>query len=313
MTGDAKVTNSKNTKFNSTESIVHKPQFKILIFYIIFILFGTIYTLYGVNHAKVLKNKTYDIEVSKHVEGLTKLKISLVSDLHLGRNIRFKEIRKMVNRINQSNPDIVVVAGDIFNNDYDDIVNPDGIIKELRNIKSQYGTYAVFGNHDIKESLFFGFTRHRKDSKVADDRMYEFVDKAGIKLLEDEYELIDNKFYLYGRPDYSKPGKHVSIRKTPKEITSNLDLAKPVIVIDHEPAELKELAMSGVDIDLSGHTHNGQIWPLHIPIYMIWDNPYGYKEYGKMHSIVTSGVGVYGPYMRVGSTAEVVTVNVTFK
>ena len=88
--------------------------------------------------------------------------------------------------------------------------------------------------------------------------MDDFLKKAGIKLLKDEGVLIDNSFYVYGRPDAYKRGNTKKQRKSPMEITKNMDREKPIIMIDHQPKELQEMADAGVDLDLSGHTHDGQ-------------------------------------------------------
>ena len=118
--------------------------------------------------------------------------------------------------------------------------------------------------------------------------MDEFLEKAGITLLRDEYVLIDDSFYLYGRPDYERPGRGIDKRKTPQEITEGMDVSLPVLVIDHEPRELQELADTGVDVDLCGHTHDGQVFPGNIVIRFFWENPCGYLKKGNMHNIVTS-------------------------
>ena len=89
-------------------------------------------------------------------------------------------------------------------------------------------------------------------------------------------------------------------------------MTKPVIVLEHEPVEMEELAETGVDMQLCGHTHDGQLWPGTITINLFWENPCGYLKKGNMHSIVTSGIGVYGPAMRVGSRSEVCEINVDF-
>ena len=143
--------------------------------------------------------------------------------------------------------------------------------------------------------------------------MDELLDKANITLLRDEGVLIDDSFYLYGRPDYSRPGRGITSRKTPEEITASLDKSKPIIVADHEPNELQEMADAGVDMDLSGHTHDGQMFPGNITTKLMWENSYGYIKKDNMHSIVTSGVGLFGPNMRVGTIAEVVIIDVKFK
>ena len=141
----------------------------------------------------------------------------------------------------------------------------------------------------------------------------EFVKRAGMKLLRDESVCIDQSFYLYGRPDAEKVGRGISRRKTPKELVNGMDLKKPVIVLDHEPRQLEELNQAGVDLDLCGHTHDGQLFPGNITIHLFWKNPYGYRKVGNAHQIVTSGVGLFGPNMRVGTKAEIVVVNVDFR
>lgn len=92
-----------------------------------------------------------------------------------------------------------------------------------------------------------------------------------------------------------------------------MDLSKPVFVIDHQPKELQELADAGVDLDLCGHTHDGQVWPGNLTIRLMWENACGYLKKGDMHNIVTSGVGIFGPNMRVGTIAEICSVTVKFK
>lgn len=148
---------------------------------------------------------------------------------------------------------------------------------------------------------------------MSDPRMDTFLEKAGITLLSDESVLINNAFYLYGRPDYERPGRGISNRKKPEEITENLNQNKPIIVIDHEPRELSELADAGIDLDLCGHTHDGQIFPANIITNLVWENACGYLQKGSMHNIVTSGVGIFGPNMRVGTRSEICMINVHFQ
>ena len=101
--------------------------------------------------------------------------------------------------------------------------------------------------------------------------------------------------------------------KTPEEITADMDLTKPVLVLDHEPKELQELADAGVDVDLGGHTHDGQMFPGNIVMKFLWENPCGYLKKDQMHSIVTSGAGLFGPNMRVGTKAEICVVDIRFE
>ncbi len=276
------------------------------------IVFIVLLMWYGVAHGKDIKLNTYEIELSKQVEGSSGIRIALVADMHLGYSIGCGQMQKMADMINASSPDIVIMAGDIFDNEYEALDDPERLIKIFASIKSRYGTYAVYGNHDIEEKIIGGFTfDYSNPAKAAGKEMNEFLDKAGITLLLDDHVLIDDAFYVYGRPDYSKPGNGTGKRKAPEEITAGLDMSKPLIVIDHQPRELQALADAGVDIDLCGHTHDGQFFPMNITSRLfIWENSAGLLKKDNMYNIVTSGVGLYGPNIRIGTDAEVCVIDV---
>ncbi len=267
---------------------------------------------YGVMHAQDLKKTVYEVNVDKDGGRIQKLNIVLLADLHLGYNVGVRQVERIVSMVNEMQPDIVCIAGDIFDNDYDALDDPERLKQLLRSIQTKYGVYACYGNHDIKEALISGFQVTHSDKKVSDDRMDQFLADANIQLLNDETVFIDQSFYLTGRLDYKNPGKTADVRKTPEQITMELDKSKPILVMDHEPVELQELADAGVDIDLSGHTHNGQLFPGNLTIHLFWENPYGHIQKDQMHSIVTSGAGVWGPNMRIGTNTEVVQVIVNF-
>ena len=280
------------------------------------IVFTTLMSVYGINNAHNLRVTTYDVNVNKK-SSLNDLDVVLISDLHLGYNVGLKQMQDMVEKINDLNPDVVVLAGDIFDNEYDAIENPEAIIETLKNINAKYEKYATYGNHDIEEKILLGFTfTYSEDAKQnvqADERMNRFVEESGFTFLYDSYELIEDSVYIYGRPDGEKNNFGNTKRIAAKDITKDLDLNKTIICIDHEPGELQELADAGVDIDLSGHTHNGQIWPGTITIKLFWDNAYGLKRIDDMTSIVTSGVGLFGINMRTGCYPEIVSININNK
>ena len=273
----------------------------------------TTVSIYGMINAGNIQTTKYDISIDKKAGNLDSLNVVLIADLHLGYNIGCRHMEKMVEKINAQNPDLVVVAGDIFDNEYEALENPDRLAAILRGIQSKYGVYACYGNHDIQEKILAGFTFDGKEKKESSVKMDKFLEKAGITLLRDEYTLIDNSFYLYGRPDYERPGRGIDERKSPQEITADMDLSLPMLVIDHEPRELQELADAGVDADLCGHTHDGQLFPGNLTIKLMWENACGYLKKGDMHSIVTSGVGLFGPNMRVGTKSEICDIMIHFK
>ena len=295
------------------EKIIHARKTFILVGILCFLVVGA-FSTYGVIHAKKIVVNSYQVQIDKKVDKFSNLKVALVSDLHFGYNSSLSHVKKMVKLINESDPDVVVIAGDIFDNSYEAIYEPDKIIQEIKKIKTKYGVYAVYGNHDIDEKILAGFTfSWKKNKNLNDPRMTSFLEKANVKLLRDESLLIDDSFYLVGRIDYHKYGVEVEKRKTIEELVSSFDKSKPIILIDHEPYELEKIAKVGVDLDLSDHTHNGQMFPSNLFIKFIWKNPHGLLKVDNMYSAVTSGVGVYGPNMRVGTTAEVMVLDLSFK
>lgn len=269
-------------------------------------------SLAGIVSADHISVTNYELSVDKEVPGLDELKIILAADLHLGYSIGIRHMEQMVDLINQEDADIVVIAGDIFDNEYEALEDPELLAEVLGGIQSRYGVYACYGNHDIKEKVLAGFTFAGSGEKASDPRMDAFLEKAGIRPLREEGVLIDDAFYLYGRPDYGRPGRGIRVRKTPEQLTEGMDLSRPVIVIDHQPRELQELADAGVDLDLCGHTHDGQTFPGNLTARLFWENICGYLQKGNMHNIVTSGVGVFGPDMRLGTRSEICVITVRF-
>lgn len=270
-------------------------------------------SIWGMVNAGNIKTTRYEVRIDKKADDLKEMKVVMAADLHMGYNIGCEHIQKMVDKINAEEPDLVIFAGDIFDNEYEALEDPEKLISIFKGIRSKYGIYACYGNHDIKEKILAGFTFGGSRKKESDVRMDEFLERAGITLLRDESVTIADSVYLYGRPDRHRPGRGIETRKTPKEITADMDLSKPIFVIDHQPKELKELADAGVDLDLCGHTHDGQVWPGNLTIRLMWENACGYLKKGDMHNIVTSGVGIFGPNMRVGTIAEICSITVKFR
>lgn len=268
--------------------------------------------LYGIFNARNIKVNEYSVTVNKSCGSDKHLKAVLVADLHMGYAIGVDHITNMVEKINQQDADIVIIAGDIFDNSYDGMDDPEGIKAQLKSIKSKYGVYAVYGNHDIDEKILIGFTFDWGGKQLHSEKMTNFMKECNIKLINDESVLINDEFYLVGRRDTDKPGTEDGTRAEISELTKDLDKTKPIFVLSHEPDELQKTADAGADIDFSGHTHDGQLFPGNLTIGLFWENPCGMIKKDNMYSIVTSGVGVYGTFMRVGTDAEICSVDIDF-
>lgn len=268
--------------------------------------------LYGIFNARNIKVNEYSVTVNKSCGSDKHLKAVLVADLHMGYAIGVDHITNMVEKINQQDADIVIIAGDIFDNSYDGMDDPEGIKAQLKSIKSKYGVYAVYGNHDIDEKILMGFTFDWGGKQLHNEKMTNFMKECNIKLINDDSVLINDEFYLVGRRDTDKPGTEDGTRAEISELTKDLDKTKPIFVLSHEPDELQKTADAGADIDFSGHTHDGQLFPGNLTIGLFWENPCGMIKKDNMYSIVTSGVGVYGTFMRVGTDAEICSVDIDF-
>lgn len=266
----------------------------------------------GIIHAKYIKVTPYEVTINKTVPDTDKLKVVLVADTHFGYNAGVIHAHELVRKINKQKPDLVCIAGDIFDNEYEGLKNPEKTASTLRSIRSRYGVYACWGNHDLNEPILAGFTFRSANKDYDDPRMTQFLKDANIRLLNDETILIDDRFYLTGRKDPSRCRKMDDTRKSPSQLTKSLDLRRPVIFMDHQPGELDEVASSGADLDLCGHTHNGQLFPLNIITSLVWENSCGYLKKGNMHNIVTSGAGIWGPNMRTATNSEICAITVHF-
>ena len=267
----------------------------------------TVITIFcGAFNARQIRQVRYDVTLGKSGEPF---RIALVSDLHIGETVDRKWLANIVDAVNGANPDIICIAGDVFDNNIGSLPDPEGITAELRRFKAPLGVYACQGNHDVDRlSLRVGTTA---------DRIREFLGKANIVFLFDEVVLIADRFYLAGRRDARPIGRAESaVRKTAAELAAGIDFSKPLVFMDHQPVDYPSLEEAGTDLILSGHTHRGQFFPGNVITAMLFRKA-GAVDYGHWRGIsaqgvVSSGAGVWGPPIRIGTISEVAVVNVSF-
>ncbi len=218
------------------------------------------------------------------------LRIVAVSDLHLGYTIGKKELRRWIELINKENPDLILIAGDLIDGSLRPVLDED-MARELRTLKAPKGVYACLGNHEL-----LGGTDPRVVAK--------FFEDANIKLLVDAYAEVDSALYIVGRHD-----KTYKNRKDLSELVATLDQSKPIILLDHQPYNLEQAEENGIDIQLSGHTHKGQIWPISMITNWIYEKDHGYLQKGNSHIYVSSGLGIWGGKFRIGTQSEFVVID----
>ena len=272
---------------------------------------GIFITIYGMSHAQNTKTVTYDIDVDKHAG--QSLKVVLIADLHLSVNSNLKMTEEMVDKVNACDADVILVGGDIFTSTYGGLKNPKGYSDALKCMKAKYGVYAVCGNHDVEEKLFCGFPISPVSEAFRPKEMEDFFADSGFDMLYDEsVEIEDKDVVIVGRLDGERAGDGTCNRMGEDELLKNIDKEKLVIVLEHEPMHYKMLADNGADLVLSGHTHNGQLFPGNYIVPFFNENGYGIKEVNRMKTIVTAGVGYYGAPMRVGVDSEITVINIDY-
>lgn len=243
---------------------------------------------YRFNHPQVV---TLNLQSSNPTQHKT-LKIVMASDIHLGFSIDKARLKSYVNLMNDQHPDVVLLAGDVSDRPMEPIIRQN-MKEELSAIKATYGVYAINGNHE-----HYAETIHATE---------EYLKASGITFLRDAVCLVDSSFYIVGREDRSNLN-----RKSLAELVKGLDPAKPKIMMDHQPFHLEEAEQNGIDLQLSGHTHNGQFFPGNLIVKRMYELGYGYLKKGNTHYYVSSGLGLWGPQYRIGTQSELVVINFSY-
>ncbi len=247
-------------------------------------------------NAVTTKVTRYNIHINKQTESGKKIRIVAASDIHLGTVIGPRRLGKLVQLIEKQEPDIVLLAGDVVDEDLAPVVRND-LGSLLLKIKAPMGVYAITGNHE-----YIGGA----------SRAVKYLSEHGIQMLRDTSVMIDNSIIIVGREDRDRERFSGMARKSIGDLLSGIDQSKPIILLDHQPFNLKEASDAGIDIQISGHTHHGQIWPLGYITRAIFELSSGYLKKGDSHFIVSTGYGSWGPPVRTGNRPEVVVIDLAF-
>lgn len=241
--------------------------------------------------------RSYQVQIAKKAGSITKLRIAAASDIHLGTVIGRRHIERLVRKVEQIQPNIILLPGDILDDDIEPFLYKN-MAAHLGKLRAPLGVYAVTGNHE-----YIG----RKVPEFA-----AALDAIGIRVLMDETALIDESFYIIGRKDKASEGFDQQARSTISQLLAPLDHSLPLIMMDHQPSDMTNAAKHGVDLILSGHTHRGQMSPNHLITRRLFELDWGYLQKESLHAIVSSGFGFWGPPIRIGSRSEVLQIDVEF-
>ena len=253
------------------------------IFGFIFVIF-----LYGNLH---YKNKVRVPLELKSLKPLAKeYKLVMLSDLHLGYHNPRKELARWVDMINAENPDFILIAGDIIDISVRPLIE-ERMAEEFLRLKAP--VYACLGNHEY----YSGEPQAR-----------QFYEDARIHLLIDEVAVVDSTFAIIGRDDRTNPNRKsvAQLMASLQHPSSNTQHPLYTIVLDHQPYHLDRTEKAGVDFQLSGHTHRGQVWPISWITDAIYECSWGSHQRGATNYYVSSGIGIWGGKFRIGTQSEYV-------
>ncbi len=239
--------------------------------------------------------REFTLHTNKNIE--RPFKFVLISDVHLGQVNGDKFFNTLANRINAEDADFVVIAGDFFDGNPTPVLysHADSI---LHTINTRYGIYAVNGNHEWIGDVY-----------TAD----EFMKKNCVTVLRDSTAQLPLGVTIIGREDRSAgpfpAGKRVG-RKPFETLVENIDRTNYLINVDHQPYHLEEAEQASIDLQLSGHTHHGQLFPLNFLTSAIYECSFGQHRRGNTQYYVSAGYGTWGPPIRTTCRPEMVVINV---
>ena len=240
-------------------------------------LFGLF--LYGNLHYYNKVRVPLDLKSSKPLPRA--YKVVMLSDLHLGYHNPRKELARWVDMINAEHPDFILIAGDVIDGSMRPLIE-ERMTEEFHRLEAP--VYACLGNHE--------FYAGHPEAK-------QFYQDAGINLLIDDATVIDSSIVVIGRDD------RTNMRRKPiKDLMDHKDLYS--IVLDHQPYNLDRAEAAGVDFQLSGHTHRGQVWPISWITDHIYECSWGSHQRGNTQFYISSGIGIWGGKFRIGTQSEYV-------
>ncbi len=261
------------------------------------IIMVTVIVLGGYVNARTPIIKTLELSIPKNGHAIKSLNIAVASDIHLGTIVCKSKLERIVEHINSLNPDLVLLPGDVVDEDIGPVIR-NNLGETLRKIQSKYGVFAITGNHEYIGGV---------------EPACKYLAEHGITMLRDTWVKIGDSLYVVGREDISIRGFTGKTRKPLSELMAEVDKSYPVILMDHQPFRLAEAEANGVDLQLSGHTHHGQLWPFNFITKKVYELSWGYKKKGSTHYYVSCGVGTWGPPIRTGNRPEIINIKLQFE
>lgn len=216
-------------------------------------------------------------------------RVALITDMHFGIPVGKKPLEKLAAVLKNEKTDLIIFGGDLMDEIQQPVLRND-LGSPLRTLSAPYGTFAVTGNHEYIGGV---------------EKAVQYIESLGIKVLRDSVTDIGGFLWLAGREDRDIRRFNGKKRVPLSDILTGIDRSKPVLLVDHQPLGLNEAVEAGVDLQLSGHTHHGQLWPFSLIVKKMYEVSHGYLRKGNTHFYVSNGYGTWGPPVRIGNRPEI--------
>lgn len=258
------------------------PTMKPATGFLVSVGFTTCLLIYGYYNYRHPDIRRIDIALEKPLQG-SPIKVVAISDVHLGNGTGKEQLKGYVRTINEQEPDLIVIAGDLIDNSLVPLYQQN-MAEELNRLKAPLGIYMVPGNHEYISGM---------------EACERFLQQTPFTLLRDTVVTLPNGLQLVGRDDRSNR------RRLPiAQIMQKTDPNKPTFLLDHQPYEIAKKDSLGIDIQFSGHTHHGQVWPMSLLVDNMYEQSHGYRKWPHSHVFVSSGLSLWGPPFRIGTDSD---------
>jgi predicted MPP superfamily phosphohydrolase len=285
---DAAVGLLRLTRVVSRET-VRSPRFKTRRLVVSLAIPAIVVVLGAINH-RVLRVHDDSVAIPRRSAAAGQMTVVFMADLHFRDLTSNKFLDELVDKVNAQKPDLILLGGDLLEGDRrdEDLTRYE---RAFRRMRSTYGLFGVPGNHE----------GHSRIGRGA------FLERSGIRLLQDESVVVGGELVLVGRKDSRRN------REPLAELLAGARHDLPVVLLVHRPLEFDEARAAGVDIQLSGHTHHGQLFPVNLITALQYDLSWGHLEKGGAHLFVTSGVQGWGPPVRTVGASEILVIRLTLR
>ncbi|MCG6909031.1 MAG: metallophosphoesterase [Deltaproteobacteria bacterium] len=255
------------------------------------LLLTAVIAVYGYFEARAIRTEVITLTTDKLPPDVKEIRIVQISDIHLGLIVGKSRLQRIINKVKDARPDILVSTGDLVDGYMD---RPEALAGMLKSVPAKYGKFAVTGNHEFYAGL---------------ERALAFTEKAGFVVLREDGRTVDGVINIAGVDDPARGRYRKKHALSEKALLEKLPRDRFTLLLKHQPV-VSPQSVKLFDLQLSGHTHKGQIFPFSLATRMFYRMHTGLSTLGNgAHLYVSRGTGTWGPPIRFLAPPEVTVID----